>query len=104
MNIEERVLDLDSEVVEGRHRDSRQGHAWMRKEFDSTNGNDSQERDNIGEQLADSLLLEDEPDEKSDAKFIRREKVEYFSFHLSVICIQWLLLCGNITIEVSWMN
>lgn len=74
LNIEERVLDLDSEVVEGRHRDSRQGHAWMRKEFDSTNGNDSQERDNIGEQLADSLLLEDEPDEKSDAKFIRREK------------------------------
>ncbi|KAL0538476.1 hypothetical protein IC582_027497 [Cucumis melo] len=60
-NIEERVLNLDSEIDEGRHRDSHQGH-------------DSQELDNIGEQLADSLLLEDEPDEKSDAKFIRREK------------------------------
>ncbi|KGN46224.1 UTP:RNA uridylyltransferase 1 [Cucumis sativus] len=61
LNIEERVLNLDSEIDEGRHRDSYQGH-------------DSQELDNIGEQLADSLLLEDEPDEKSDSKFIRREK------------------------------
>lgn len=88
MDTEERGLNLHSEIVEGRPVDGHHRRGWMRKEVDSTNGNDSQELDDIGEQLVDSLLLEDEPDEKNDAKHIRREKVEYFSFHLSCIFSQ----------------
>lgn len=102
---EERGLNFHSEIVEGRPGDSNLARGWMRKEVDSANGNDSQELDNnIGEQLADSLLHEDEPDEKSDAKYIRREKVQYFSFHLSCIFTHSFLLRGSITVEVSCMN
>lgn len=75
LDMEERGLNLHPDFAEGRPRESHQGRGWMRKDVDSTNGNDSQElENNIGEQLADSLLHEEEPDEKSDAKHVRREK------------------------------
>lgn len=101
LDTEESVLNLHAEIVEGRARDSHPGRGLMGKEVDSRNINDNQEQDSISEQLVGSLLLEDEPDEKSDAKYIRREKVESFSLHLSCIFGQRLLLYENIGIKIS---
>jgi hypothetical protein len=73
LDIEESISNLHSEIVEFGDGNSFQGRDKFKEDG-------SNELDDIGEQLVDSLLLENESDGKNGARKHRtsREKVDYF--------------------------
>ena len=90
LDTEESMSNLHSEIGEFRDGNSYRGRNKLKEEG-------SHEVDDFGEKLVDSLLLEDESDDKNESTPLRssREKVDYLFFLL-------YLSIGNVGFKILW--